>query len=326
MWDVLLDALIDSAKILPILLVVYFLIEFIEYYYGTKLQKSKFLKGKASPVFGALFGSIPQCGFSIVATDLYSKKALSIGALVAVYIATSDEALPLMISDPSKIIYLLLLIGVKIVMAISAGYLAMLILPRLFSLKTKKTKNIQVKEATITENIKNSKSVEEDDDNNHEEHDHKHEHDKKKKHDHIGCCSHDIDEQKKYNWKHPLIHSFKIFAIILAVNIIMGIIIYYVGEDKISAFLTSNYIFQPLFACLVGLIPNCAASVVLTELFMMESLSFGSIVAGLSINAGLAMLFLFKQNKSLKENISIIVFSFLFSLGIGYALHFIPFI
>lgn len=296
MWDVLLDALIDSAKILPIILVVYFLIEFLEYNYGSKIKNSRFLKGKASPVFGALFGSIPQCGFSIVATDLYSKKALSVGALIAVYIATSDEAIPLMISDPSKILYLLLLIGVKIVIGIAAGYLAMLIFPILFKTK-KENKYIEVHNENES----------------HENHNHE-----------IGCCSHDLDDHKHYNWKHPLIHSLKIFAIILLVNIIMGTIIYFVGEDKISAFLTSNYVFQPLLAIVVGLIPNCAASVVLTELFMLGNLSFGSLVAGLSVNAGLAMLFLFRQNKSIKENILIVSFCIVVSLAFGYGLHFIP--
>ena len=143
-------------------------------------------------------------------------------------------------------------------------------------------------------------------------------------HHEIGCCSHDLDNHKHYNWKHPLIHSLKIFAIILAVNIVMGTIIYFVGEDKISEFWTSNYVFQPLLAVVVGLIPNCAASVVLTELFMLGNLSFGSLVAGLSVNAGLAMLFLFKQNKPLKENILIVLFCILISLAFGYALHFIP--
>ena len=313
MWDVILDALIDSAKILPILLVVYFLIEFLEYYYGSKIKKSKLLKGKTSPVFGALFGSIPQCGFSIVATDLYSKKSLSIGALVAVYIATSDEALPLMISDPSKILYLLLLIGVKIVIGIAAGYLAMLMFSRLF--KKKEVAKLSIEQKEIRTEANDELNHEKDNHNHHEKHEHN---------DHIGCCSHDLNDHKHYNWKHPLIHSIKIFVIILIVNLIMGTILYFVGEDKISEFLTSNYVFQPLFAVIVGLIPNCAASVVLTELFMLGSLSFGSLVAGLSVNAGLAMLFLFRQNKNIKENLSIVAFCLLFSLAFGYALHFIP--
>ena len=312
MWDEVLEALKDSAITLGILLVVYFLIEFLEFNYAEKIKKSKLLNGKASPIFGAIYGCIPQCGFSIVATDLYSKKSLSIGALIAVYIATSDEALPLMISDPSKILYLLLLVGVKIAIGIGAGYLAMLILPRLF--KKKEVAKLSIEQKQIY--------TEKNDEHDHEKPDHKG-HEKHEHHDHIGCCGHDLDRHKKFNWKHPLIHSIKIFLIILIVNIIMKIIIFYSG-DGLETFLKSSYVFQPLFAVIVGLIPNCAASVVLTELFMLGSLSFGSLVAGLSVNAGLAMLILFKQNKSIKENISIVAFCFLFSLAFGYALHFVP--
>ena len=290
MSEVILDALIDSLKILPIILVVYFLIEFIEFYFEHKIKKSRFLKGKLSPVFGSLFGSIPQCGFSVVATDLYSSKKLSIGALIAVYIATSDEALPLMISDPDKILYLLLLIGVKIVLGIAAGYLAMFLLPKLLSKKSTshaESHNHLIEHSEIT-----------------------------------GCCSHEL-HKKKYNWIHPLIHSTKIFITVLIVNIILGIIIYYVGVENLENFLQSSYVFQPLLACVIGLIPNCAASVVLTELFMSGALSFGSIVAGLSINAGIAFAVLFKQNKNIKENLLIVAYTFVLSLGFGYALHFI---
>jgi len=296
MAEVLLDALVDSLKILPIILVVYFLIEFIELYFENKIKRSKFLKGKWSPVFGSLFGSIPQCGFSVVASDLYSNKKLSVGALIAVFIATSDEALPIMISDPDKITYLLLLIGVKIVMGIIGGYLAMSILPALFSIGKKKVKKVESTEIHSIE----------------EHHDHL-----------VGCCSHEIKGKKKYNWIHPLKHSAKIFITILIVNIIMGAIIYSVGMDKLTDFLKSSYVFQPLLACVVGLIPNCASSVVLTQLFMIDALSFGSIVAGLSVNAGIAFAVLFKQNKSVKENILIVLFTFIFSLAVGYALHFI---
>lgn len=288
MSEVILDALIDSLKILPIILVVYFLIEFIEFYFEHKIKKSKFLKGNLSPIFGSLFGSIPQCGFSVVATDLYASKKLSIGALIAVYIATSDEAIPLMISDPDKILYLLLLIGVKIAIGIIAGYIAMFLLPKLLS---KKSKTPQ------TEFHDHSKEI-------------------------TGCCSHEL-HKKKYNWIHPLIHSAKIFTTVLIVNIILGIVIYYVGVENLESFLQSSYAFQPILACIIGLIPNCAASVVLTELFMSGALSFGSIVAGLSINAGIAFAVLFKQNKNIRENLLIVAYTFVLSLGFGYALHFI---
>ena len=129
---VLLHSLVDTAKLLPVLFVVYFLIELLEYKNIFKFEKSKLLKGKSSPVMGALFGSVPQCGFSVISSELYSKRKISIGALIAVFVATSDEALPLMISNYKAIPSLLLLLAVKIVMAIIIGYFAMLLYSKVF--------------------------------------------------------------------------------------------------------------------------------------------------------------------------------------------------
>lgn len=289
-FDILLDSLIDSAKILPILLAVYFLIEFLEYKFADKYQKTQLLKGKVSPIFGALFGCIPQCGFSVIASDLYAKRRISIGALIAVFISTSDEAIPIMLSNYKSIPALLALIGIKIVFAIVVGYITYLIYPLIF----KKS----IKEEIIP--------------SNEEEH-------------HFGCCKHEVNEVKKYDYIHPLIHSLKIFLIIFVANVLIGVIIEFgfKGKANLSAFLTSSFALQPLFACLIGLIPNCASSVVLTQLYLMGGISFGSVVAGLSVNAGIGILILFKQNKKIAENLFIIGIAFVFSLALGYALHFI---
>ena len=118
---VILHSLEEAVKLLPILFLVYFLIELLEYKNIFKFENSKLLKGKASPAMGALFGSVPQCGFSVISSELYSKRKISIGALIAVFVATSDEALPLMLSNYKAIPSLLLLLAVKIVMAISIG-------------------------------------------------------------------------------------------------------------------------------------------------------------------------------------------------------------
>ena len=123
-WHVILEALMDTVKILPILFVVYYLIELIEFKNANKIHKSKLLKGKASPVAGAVLGCVPQCGFSVVSTDLFSKGKLSIGALIAVYIATSDEAIPLMIAQPKSLLWMLSLVAIKLVFAILMGYLS----------------------------------------------------------------------------------------------------------------------------------------------------------------------------------------------------------
>ncbi len=300
--EVILDALIDSAKILPLLLAVYFLVELLEYKCASKFENSRLLKGNISPIFGSLFGCVPQCGFSVVATDLYAKRKLAIGALVAVYISTSDEALPLMLSTPKSIVSLLILIGVKLALGIGVGYLAMLLYPLFF-----KPKNIALTTPTQPTALdKQSVSTESQTEESHTD---------------FGCCHHDI--KKSYDWLHPLIHSLKIFIYLLIVNLIMGFIVYGVGEDNLIRFLSSSNAFQPLFACLVGLIPNCASSVIITQLYLMGGLSFGSIVAGLSVNAGLAFLVLFKQNKNIKENFFILGLVTFCSLAVGYALHFI---
>lgn len=302
-YDVLLDSLIDTAKLLPVLLIVYFLIEYLEYKNVFKFEKSRLLSGKASPVMGALFGTVPQCGFSVISSELYAKQKISAGALVAVFIATSDEAIPIMISDYKAIPSLLMLIAVKLVMAIAIGYMTYFLYNKIFATKTQSAQLVHSEE--------------------HKEHNHE-EHDEHDEHEHIhACCNHDL-ETNKYNWKHPLVHSLKISLYILIINIIMGSIIMLVGEDNLVAFLNSGYYFQPLIALVIGLIPNCASSVILTELYLMESISFGAIITGLSVNAGIGLIFLLKENKKPKENLFIILMLVIPSLIFGYALHFIP--
>ena len=286
---VLLHSLKDTAKLLPILFIVYFLIEFLEYKNVFKFEKSKLLNGKASPAIGSLFGSVPQCGFSVISAELYSERKISVGALIAVFIATSDEALPIMLSNYKSIPALLCLLATKIVFAILVGYLTMFLYGKIF-----KTQKVEVKHLNTE----------------HEEHLH-------------ACCHHDLKENK-FNWKHPLIHCLKIFVYIYIIDVAFGTIIMFVGEDKLISFLNSSKIFQPLFAVLIGLIPNCVSSVVITELFLMGGLSFGSIIAGLSVNAGLGLIVLLKENKNKKENLFIILSLLISSLIIGYALHFLP--
>ena len=193
---VIKHAFVDTIKISPILLAVYFLIEFLEYKKIMQFQHSKTLKGKASPLFGSLFGSLPQCGFSVVSTDLYTKGFVSIGALLAVYIATSDEALPIMLSHKGGWGALAAIILCKIILGIAIGYLAMWLYPKVF-----KTKNIHANDDTNED---------------HDEHEH-HDHDDSKEelhHEHIGCCHHDL-ESSKFDWLHPLLHCFKILSFIL---------------------------------------------------------------------------------------------------------------
>ena len=300
-WHVILEALVDTVKVLPILFAVYYLIELIEFKSAGKIHKSELLKGSVSPVAGAVLGSVPQCGFSVVSTDLFSKGKLSVGALIAVYIATSDEALPLMIAQPKSFLWMLALIGVKIVFAVLVGYIAIGLYKIFFK------------------NKHNEKHLDKHKEDEHEEH-HDKKHEEEQESVHGGCCHHHV-ETKSFDWLHPMLHCLKISVFILVINILFGFITHiWVGEEKLIAFLNAGKYAQPILAIIIGLIPNCASSVVLTELFLLNGLSFGALVTGLCVNAGLGLIMLFKQNKNWKVNLFIVCMLIVPSLILGYSL------
>lgn len=313
--EVLLEAFLDTAKILPFLFIVYYLIELLEFKYAVKFSKNKFLKGKASPIFGAVIGCVPQCGFSVISTDLFSKKIISVGALIAVFIATSDEAIPLMVANPTSIHWMIALIAIKVALGIIVGYLSIFLYNVIFK---RKVKGLEVDK---------EEHHHEDDFSEEEHHNHEHHQDSEHNEEHeivrAGCCHHDM-QSKTFDWLHPLLHCLKISAFILVINVIFGCITHiWVGEETLTTFLAQSQYMQPILAVLIGLIPNCASSVVLTELFLVGGLKFGALVAGLSVNAGLGLIMLLKQNKNWKENLFIIAMLIIPSLLMGYFLLFI---
>lgn len=310
MGDVFLDAFIDSLKVLAVLVVVNFLIALIEPKIAGKIK----FKGKVATLVGVSVGLLPQCGFSVVATDLYKKRHITVGTLLGVYLATSDEALPIFLANPDKALHILPILACKFVLGLLVGYLADLIY-------TKSRKEVE---------------------HHHEECEHEPEI-------HIGCCHHEIEEEnhddghdhshceepcgdeiehkiekRKENLHkyliHPLVHSLKIFAYVFVINIIFGIIIYYVGEDKLIAFLSQNKYIAPLLSVVIGAIPNCASSVVISNLYILGGLGFGATVGGLCMNAGLGFAILFKDVKHTKENFIIFLTMFLISVGVAYAI------
>lgn len=314
----LLDALIDSAKLLPFLFVSYILIELIESFTSKKVASANFYKGKFGPLVGAGFGMIPQCGFSVVATDMYSKQKITLGTLIAIFIATSDEALPILFGNLGsarigKIILILIL--VKFIVGVTSGYLV-----DIFSYLLNKKHKSALASSTANSSAEQTElpahEVEE-----HEHDDHEHEHDDDY---HKGCCGHHIEEDKVHPAKqyllHPLIHTLKIFAYILIVNIIFGALMNYIGEDNITSFLTSAKYFAPLLATIIGLIPNCASSVVLTNLLVIGGLNISACISGLIMNAGIAYLVLFKQNKNMKANFGILGIMAAVSIITGYTM------
>lgn len=258
MLDLLLDALLDTVKTLPFLFGAYLLIEFLEHRASEKLTGVLTKLGPFGPVGGAVLGLVPQCGFSVAAANFYAGRLITPGTLVAVFLATSDEALPILLSHPGALPDLLMLLGVKLASGILFGLLTDLLWKRL----------------------------------PHQETEHPFE----------DLCR-DCDCEHHGIVRSALVHTVRIALFLLIVNLVLGGAIHLVGEDRISQVLLSGSVFQPLVAGLIGFIPNCAASVILTELYLSGSLSFGAVVAGLCTGAGLGLAVLFKYNRHWKENL-----------------------
>lgn len=327
MGDVVLDSFLDSLKILPFLLVMNFLIEFVEYR-SKGLKADGILKGGAAPLIGTAVGIVPQCGFSVVATELYGKRKIALGTLLAVYIATSDEALPIMLSSYAGLTKLWPVLIIKVCFALVVGYAA-------FGIE----KIIDKKSSAPLE--KGDTTAEHEHEHEHEngrDHEHEHEHghdgDEVKIHIH-GCHHHALESDnapegltKKQKaarvWniylKHPLIHTATVILFIFAVNLSFGTAVFYVGEDRLGEFVSSTGYLQPVLSALVGLIPNCASSVVITELYVVGGLNLGGAVAGLCVSAGIGYAVLVKDSRSAKNTALIICLMYVLSVALGVGL------
>lgn len=301
MGHALLHALLDSLKVFPFLILLYIIIEVAEEKVSTSKHFVKYTNGKYATVVGAGLGLIPQCGFSVVASDLYSKRYIKMGTMLAIFIATSDEALPIILSNPEKAYLIFPLLAIKFVYALIVGYGVDFVA------------NLIYKKKTVVEIVPPAEH----------EHNHEHEHEHEDTHeDEIsGCCGHNVEGKRntlKKFFVHPLIHSLKIFVYIFIVNAVLEILIHYLGEEAIVNFMQSVTYLQPLIVPLVGLIPNCASSVLITQLLIIDGITFGSAVAGLCVNAGIGLAVLFKQNKNIKQNLSVLAILYLSSVALGY--------
>lgn len=310
-WHSLLHALEDTAIVIPVLYLAYLLVSYFSHNDNQRYSKILHHTSKAGPVVGAFLGCIPQCGFSSVMSDLYSKKIITIGTLFAVFIATSDEAIPLMIARPEFIPDMLWLILIKFVYAIIVGYLLDGII-RLFSRKKVKLNAYHDKfdKDFEKENQCNDVDSQRQLASDTEKHEHcdcescacegEQHHDeeiktkaKKHKHQHSHhghCCATNIFLDAL---KHTAIIIAYVFVATLIINLIEG---YAGGLEPLSVLFTNNVYLQILIACVVGLIPNCAASVFLVELFMEGVLFFPALVGGLCAGAGVGLIVLFTTN------------------------------
>lgn len=277
--DIILDSLIDSIKMLPFLYAAFILMEFIEHKSGDKLAVMLEKAGHSKiggPAVGAALGCIPQCGFSIAASNLYASGIIGAGTLMAVFISTSDEAVPVLLAHPDMIGNLWKLFAAKIIIAIIAGAVFGIIMKAVF----KNDDDVHFEEICTD----------------------------------CGCESHGI-------WLSSLMHTMKIFVFILIINLIMGLALGIAGEENVAAFLDKMGIFQPFAAALVGLIPNCASSVIITELYASGGISFGTAVGGLSTGAGMGLAVLFRANKNMKKNAMFLAFLYCFGVLSGIILN-----
>lgn len=282
--EVLLDALKDTLIVFPFILIIYMLIELLEN--GTTAAKSRrALQGPLAPLIGSATGIIPQCGFSVMAAKLYDSGLIRTGTIMAVFLATSDEALiillvnsPLSAQAAQSILPLIL---IKLLVAVSAGYLINLIIPD----KHAEVQPLYSRDGEIT-----SYSC---------------------GHDHAGKSS------VRLYIVEPLLHALKVTAFILIVNLVLGFIIAEVGEETIAKGLIGGAYIQPFITAAVGLIPNCASSTVITETFVKGGITFGSCIAGLCTNAGLGLVVLLKNTKKLKRNILLIASMYAISVLVG---------
>ena len=262
---ILVHSLKHSAELIPFLFIAFLIIELIEHKFSKKTKQLITKSGKLGPMVGSCLGAIPQCGFSVIATNLYTTRIITLGTLIAIYLSTSDEMLPILISRNADISVIIMVVLIKVVIGMIAGFT----IDFFYRNKTKKDFKI---------------------------------------------CEHDHCDCEESIFKSSIIHTLKISLFILIINVLLNSII---DKESLTIFVSNNKILSPLLASIVGLIPNCASSIVITELYIENIIPFGSCIAGLLSSSGLGLLVLFKENKNLKENIIILLMLVLFSTIYG---------
>ena len=276
MIEILTDTIIDSLKILPFLFITYLIMEYIEQKMSEKSRTTIKKAGKWGPLLGSTVGIIPQCGFSASATNLFSARVISLGTLIAVYLSTSDEMIPIFISEQVPVLILAKILLIKFIIGVIFGFIIDLLL--------RKKNNQEEKIEEICE------------------------------HEHCHCEENGI-------LKSAIKHTISILIYIFVITLIINIIVEWVGEENIATFVGNHAILGPAISSLIGLIPNCAASVIIANLYIQNIISGASLIAGLLTGAGVGLIILFKTNKNIKENIAIVGLLYVIGVFSGVVLH-----
>lgn len=252
--------LFENLSLIPYLFLTYLLMEFLEHKVGNKTNAMVQKAGRFAPFIGAVTGAVPQCGFSTAASNLYAGRVISLGTLIAIYLSTSDEMLPIMLSERVEPSLILSVLGLKVIIGALAGVVIDILWQR-----------------------------------KHHEHHHIH-----------ALCEEEKCHCEKGIYYSAFVHTLHITIFIILISFVLNLIMHTVGEDALGNLVLNKPVLGPLVSGLVGLIPNCVSSVVITQLFLKGAMDFGSMMAGLLINAGIGVLVLFRVNHNTKENFQII--------------------
>lgn len=275
-WDIVTDSFFDTLNLVPFLFIAYLILEFVEHTSQKNMVNIIKKSNKYGPLFGAICGLFPHCGFSAVASSFYSTRVITIGTLFAVFIATSDEMVPIFLSEGISLEFIFELLSIKFICAFVVGF----VLDFIFK---KKKQNIKIKE--------------------------------------FCDCSHcHCGENILYS---AFEHTVKIIFLIFIVSFIFGSLVEGIGEEKISMLLSDHFIFSKFIVTGIGLIPNCAASVILSKLYLNGAISVSSLLSGLLVGAGVGLVVLFKMNKDMKENLKILGMLYAIGVILGFILELI---
>lgn len=278
--EVLLHGFLDILKLLPLLFLTYLLMEFLEHKASEKTERFLERSGPFAPAVGSAVGLLPQCGFSASAANLYTGRVITLGTLVAVFLSTSDEMIPILIAGNIKITTLVYILAYKFLVALLVGFAIELVF-KLFSIK-REPMNIDE------------------------------------------ICEEDNCHCERGIFYSAFHHTLTISLFVFAVTLVLNSAIFFVGEERLGIIIGNVPVLSHFVSALIGLIPNCAASVVLATFAAEGIITSGAMLAGLFSGAGVGLVVLFKLNKKLKDNLIIVLI--LISVGtlFGFIADFIP--
>jgi len=301
--NVVFDALRDTLNMVPILFGVYLILEYVETRWQQRIVDAVEGAGHVGPLVAATGGAIPQCGFSVMASALYTQRLLTMGTIVAVYLATSDEALPILLSKPDEAYIVLPLVGIKVLMALAGGYLVDALMRTENRRRTQECRDRQKAQQEAVRIGEQSCSCDGT----------------------RASCT--CEETGGVDWKEILWSATKrtaqIVLFVFVTSLAIGLLINWVGQENLSRVFLTHTVFQPVLVALLGLIPNCAASVAVTQLYIAGTISFGSTVAGLGAAGGLGLIVLFRENHDTKNTLKVVAWLLGISIAAGILIQFL---